>query len=189
MTRANIRVLASAVVSFAFAPSAYGQSTPPTFAASSAQIHRAVCGRQSQCTVESVLAAGADTRGAPIAVVRVRTGRPRCDGERAYRDWLVVREGARVRAQRELVRGDSPCLEWQRSRWALESGQLVFRYGGMGAPYQPGPLGADRAVHFTTAPFAMVGRFAGRTRIADAPVRRSHGPLFWLSVEHEDELY
>ncbi|MBL8678557.1 MAG: hypothetical protein JNK05_05305 [Myxococcales bacterium] len=173
----------------AFAEGAYGQSTPPTFAASSAQIHRAICRTHARCTVESVLAAGTNARGASLAVVRVRTGRPQCAGERAYRDWLVVLDRGRVRAERELVRGDSPCLEWQRSRWALESGQLVFRYGGMGAPYDPGPLGADRAVHFTTAPFAMVGRFAGRTRIADAPVRRSHGPLFWLSVEHEDELH
>lgn len=157
------------------------------FTASSAHIHRAICPTNSRCTVESVLAAGVDAHARPLAVVRVRTGLPRCAGERAYRDWLVALDRGRVRAERELVRGDSPCLEWQRSRWALEAGQLVFRYGGMGAPYQPGPLGADRAVHFTTAPFAMVARFAGRTRI-DTRALRPRGPLFWLSVEHEAEL-
>jgi hypothetical protein len=170
---------------------AVAQGTPPglaRFEATQPQIQRAACGGRARCSVESVLAAGVDERGASLAVVRVRVGPPRCAGEAAYRDWLVALARGRVRTVRELVRGDAPCLEWQRSRWSLEDGLLVFHYSGMGAPIAT-PAGLDRTVRFSTAPFAIVARFAGTTRLPLTGALPASGPIFWLSMENERSLY
>jgi hypothetical protein len=115
-------------------------------------------------------------------VVRVRAGRG-CIGEARYRDWLVVRRAGAVRVLRELARGDQPCLEWHRSRWRYERGELAFTYGGMGPPPSADTDMRPVTVYLRPWPLAIVREVIGDE---PSPVTRgipARGPIFHLTME------
>lgn len=176
-----------------FAANSQAQSASPRFDATQASVAHSLCAGRARCSLESVLAVGPDAQGAPRAVVRIRVGPSTCQDQRPYRDWLVRSVRGRVQPLRELVRGDLPCLEWHPTHWTLAGGTIVFHHGGMGAPYDVGSLGAERAVHLSLDTLTVVAHFAGAVPLPlPLPSGRSlpaRGPLLVLSMEHESALY
>jgi hypothetical protein len=139
-----------------------------SFSPSDPALRAAVCPARGRCEIESVVPAG--RHGATeVAVVRVRSGPAVCCDEPAYVDRLVTRRAGVVRSARVLSRGRCPCLEWQRSSWAYRRGELLFTYGGMGAPPARSTDMRPVVLHVRPWPLAVTGAFQGDDALAEAP--------------------
>jgi hypothetical protein len=178
---AVFRILGCIVVLASIAPGIVGAQK--VLGGSRAALRRAVC-RDTPCSVEWVLPAGNADRGVRLAVVRVREGVVRCHDDapqRGYRDWLVSVRRGRVRAERELVRGEMPCLEWSLSAWRFEGGELIFDFGGIGAPPAAGTDLRPIHVHFRPSPLAITVTYHGDQRTSSATIPSS-GPIYLLTM-------
>lgn len=170
--------LAAASVALALALPALAQSR---FPGSDADVRAAVCPARGSCRIDFVLAAGG--HGATsLAVVRVRSGRLVCADEPAYRDELIAHDARGVRRVRTLVRGEAPCLEWERSSWRYEGGELLFEYGVMGAPTGYDTDTRRTTLHVRPWPLAITAAFLGSDPMA-APPTPARGPLVVLTME------
>lgn len=180
MTERRVVVLAALVALVALAADARAQE--PTFPASDRALRAALCPTRGGCRFDFVLDAGMHGDRA-LAVVRVRSGPLVCCEEHGYRDYLVSSRAGVVRRERLLVRGTCPCLEWERSSWAYRRGELIFRYGGMGAP--PGADADLRptTLHLTPSPLAITASYRGDSRDPVAATLPARGPLVVLSME------
>lgn len=169
------------------------QSTPhgsSVFPRDRALLREALCGARRPCRVESVLRAGRDGHGDPLAVVHLRLrggppGAPECHG---YSDRLAVLRGGQVRQLRELSRGDVRCLEWEPSTWSFENGELIFVYGGMGAPPSADADMRPTRTHFHPWPLAITAQYRGTEPVTTLPALPSRGPLFVLSMAAESPM-
>lgn len=169
----------------AAADRAEGSPPGPRLPVSRTALRAALCPHDARCTVERIVDAGERPGRLRLAVVRVRVGRsPVADEDcRPYRDWLVRARGARVVARRELVRGNEPCLEWQRSEWAFDGEALTFTYSGMGAPPSAHTDMRPTHVRFAVWPLAAVGAFAGEREPRTPPIVPRRGPILTLTME------
>lgn len=156
-----------------------------------AALRAALCRGRRSCRVESVLRAGTDDRGRPLAVVRLtfpsrNREAPECHG---YSDrFVTVRRGHLIEL-RELARGDVRCLEWHPSSWRFENGELIFEHGGMGAPPPTGTDTRPRRTHLRPWPLAVLREVVGDDEIVTpTPVIPERGPLFVLSQVIDDPL-
>jgi hypothetical protein len=160
---------------------------PSTFPRDRAALRAALCPRGAACRVESILDAGHDGTGRPLAVVHLGLGaRPGDEGCHGYTDQLATVRGGRVVSLRELSRGDVHCLEWTPSRWSFVRGELVFVYTGMGAPPSADTDMRPVRTTFRPWPLAITGRFRG-TEAETLPPMPASGPLFVLSMDYEGE--
>jgi hypothetical protein len=161
---------------------AQGSAFPRT-----AALRSALCHGRRACRVESVLRAGADRRGSPLAVVRLSFAprNPEDDSCHAYSDRLVAVRRGRLIDLRELARGDALCLEWHPSTWTYENGELVFEHGGMGAPPPAGTDVRPVRTHLRPWPLAILRELVGDEVITPTPVITERGPLFVLSQDND----
>lgn len=172
--------LACCVALAALAGDARAQA--PGFPADESAIRAALCPTRGSCRFDFVLDAGVHGPRA-LAVVRVRSGPLACCGEPGYRDYLVSSRAGVVRRERLLARGTCPCLEWRRSTWSYRHAELIFTYGGMGAPPAPDTDMRPTTLHLRPSPLAITASFRGETPDTVTETRPARGPIVVLSME------
>jgi hypothetical protein len=151
------------------------------FPATDDALHALLCPARGRCTVVFVTDAGHHGE-TDLAVVRVASGPRVCVDEPAYRDFLVSSRAGALRRERLLVRGECPCLEWQRSRWAYRAGELRFTYGMMGAPTGYGTDTRETTLHVRPWPLGIVGADLEGEAMAP-PAMPARGPILVLTME------
>jgi hypothetical protein len=175
----------SLALSLLLLPLALSAQDRPVFPHDRALLRDALCGARRSCRVESVLAAGRDPHGSPLAVVHLslRRGPPGARECSSYSDRLAVFQAGVVHELRELSRGDVRCLEWQPSTWSYEHGELIFVFGGMGAPPAADTDMRPTRTHFRPWPLAITAQYHGEDPVTPLPALRGHGPIFILSMD------
>lgn len=152
------------------------------FPASEGEIRTAVCPARGSCRIGPIVDAGRHGTTS-LAVVRAWSGPLRCCEQPGYRDYLVSSRSGVVRRERLLVRGACACLEWALSSWSYRHGELIFTYGGMGAPPAVAIDLRPTTLHVRPWPLAITASFRGDERDPETPTMPARAPMVVLSME------